>query len=231
MYPYNQAIKYSHIAAVLLGVLCLLATPMAKAQKYACVNSDQVMKKLPDYVQAQNRLEQYATEWQQEIEAKYQEYEALQAEYQQKSYLLPDNLKRHHEDQIKAKHQEIVALQQQRFGVGGDMDKKRAELLKPVQDRVYSAIERVANEKNYAFVFDRSGTSTVLFASAKYDITAQVLDALGYKGEGGGESTSASGDNKKNTRAKGEKTASKGCDMRDMQRDMDSKGFDAKKKK
>ena len=220
-----------HLSAALLTVVALLALPSVRAQKYACVNSDQVMKKLPDYVQVQNRLDQYVTEWQQEIEAKYQEYETLQAEYQQKSYLLPDNLKRHHEEQIKAKHQEIVALQQQRFGVGGDMDKKRAELLKPVQDRVYAAIERVANEKNYAFVFDRSGTSTVLYANAKYDITSQVLDALGYKGEGGDSSSPA--DNKKNVNksARGEKAAPKGGDLRDLQRDMDGKGFDGKKRK
>lgn len=222
-----------HLSAALLTVVALLALPSAQAQKYACVNSDQVMKVLPDYVQAQNRLQQYTTEWQQEIETKYQEYEALQAEYQQKVYLLPDNLKRHHEEQIQNKHQEIVALQQQRFGVGGDLDKKRAELLKPVQDRVYAAIERVANEKNYAFVFDRSGTSTVLYANAKYDITAQVLDALGYKGESGNTAASPA-DSKKNTRAKSEKAAPKG-DQRDIQRDMPrdigTKGFESKKMK
>lgn len=200
----------------LLCVLSLLIAPSVLAQKYACVNSDQVMKKLPDYIQAQSRLERYAEEWQQEIEAKYREYETMQSEYQQKSYLLPDNLKRHHEEQIKAKHQEIVALQQQRFGVNGDMDKKRAELLKPVQDRVYAAIERVANEKGYAFVFDRSGTSTVLYVNAKYDITSQVLDALGYKGESGAEAT-ASDDGKKNNKpAKNTQTAPQKREMRDM---------------
>lgn len=189
----------SLLMALFCGMACVIPLP-SRAQKYACVNSDHVMKKLPDYIQAQTRLDRYAEEWQQEIEAKYHEYETMQAEYQQKSYLLPDNLKRHHEEQIKNKHQEIVALQQQRFGVGGDMDKKRAELLKPVQDRVYAAIERVANEKNYAFVFDRSSTSTVLYANAKYDITSQVLDALGYKGEGSGET--ASPDDKKSNKPK-----------------------------
>lgn len=173
-------------AAIFVGGLSV--SLVSQAQKYACVNTEKVMKNLPDYVQAQQRLDRYVAEWQQEIEVKYQEYENLQKEYQQKVYLLPDNLKKHHEDQIKAKHQEIVDLQQQRFGVGGDLDKKKSELLKPVQDRVAAAIERVANEKNYAFVFDRSGTSTVLYANAKYDITSQVLDALGYKGGDSGES-------------------------------------------
>lgn len=191
-----------------------------QAQKYACVNSDQVIKVLPDYAQAQSRLEQYVTEWQQEIETKYQEYETLQTEYQQKSYLLPDNLKRHHEEQIKAKHQEIVELQQQRFGVGGDMDRKRAELLKPVQDRVYAAIERVANEKNYAFVFDRSGTSTVLYVNAKYDITSQVLEMLGYTGN---SDTSSPTVDKKGGDSKNAKTNSKGDGLNNKRRELNDR--------
>lgn len=72
-------------------------------------------------------------------------------------------------------------MQQQRFGVGGDLDKKRAELLKPVQDRVYAAIERIAQEKNYAFVFDKAGSPAVLFANKKLDISDDVLESLGYK--------------------------------------------------
>ena len=72
-------------------------------------------------------------------------------------------------------------LQQLRFGAGGDLDKRRVELLRPVQDRVYAAIERVAQEKNYAFVFDKAGSATVLFASKKYDISDDVLEILGVK--------------------------------------------------
>lgn len=182
-----KSFRLRHFLTAFLGVLCLASPLPSNAQKYAYINSDKVMKSLPDYIQAQQRIDRYVAEWQQEIEAKYQEYETMQTEYQQKSYLLPDNLKKHHEEQIQAKHQEIVALQQQRFGVGGDLDKKKAELLKPVQDRVYAAIERVANQKNYAFVFDRSTTSTVLYANVKFDITTQVLDALGFKGVNTGD--------------------------------------------
>ena len=105
----------------------------------------------------------------------------MQAEYEQESYLLPDNLKKRRQEEIKAKAQAIRDLQQQRFGAGGDLDRKRAELLKPVQDRVYAMIERVANEKNYAFVFDKAGSPTVLFANKKYDISNEVLELLGYK--------------------------------------------------
>ena len=162
--------------------MALLAlTPMASAQKYACVNTDYVMRSIPDYASAQKRLDKYVADWQKELEDKMAEVNGMRADYEQESYLLPDNLKKRRQEEIKEKEQEVKALQQQRFGAGGDLDKKRAELLKPIQDRVYSTIERIAHEKNYAFVFDKAGSATILFANKKYDISDDVLELLGYK--------------------------------------------------
>ena len=153
----------------------------ALAQKYACVNTDYVLKSIPDYSNAQKRLDKYVADWQKELKDKQDELDEMRAEFEQENYLLPDNLKKRRRDEIKEKEQEIKTLQQQRFGPGGDLDKKRAELLKPVQDRVYSTIERVAHEKNYAFVFDKAGSATLLFVNKKYDISDEVLELLGYK--------------------------------------------------
>ena len=164
-----------------IATLALLLAMPAAAQKYACINTDYVLKSIPDYANAQKRLDKYVADWQKELQEQQAELEAMQADYEQESYLLPDNLKKRRQEEIKAKAQSIRELQQQRFGAGGDLDRKRAELLKPVQDRVYAMIERVANEKNYAFVFDKAGSPTVLFANKKYDISNEVLDLLGYK--------------------------------------------------
>ena len=153
----------------------------ANAQKYACVNSDYILRSIPEYSNAQKRLDKYVEDWQRELSDKMSELEALRVGFEQESYLLPDNLKKRRQDEIKSKEQEIKDLQQQRFGAGGDLDKKRAELLKPVQDRVFATIERVAQEKNYAFVFDKSGSPAVLFANKKYDISDEVLELLGFK--------------------------------------------------
>lgn len=153
----------------------------ASAQKYACVNTDYILKSIPDYANAQKRLDKYVADWQKELQDKHSELEVMRADYEQESYLLPDNLKKRRKEEIKEKEQEIKALQQQRFGPNGDLDKKRAELLKPIQDRVYGTIERVAHEKNYAFVFDKAASPTLLFANKKYDISDEVLDLLGYK--------------------------------------------------
>ena len=166
----------------ILTLLMLVAlAPTVMAQKYACVNTDYILKSIPDYAAAQRRLDKYVADWQKELQDKQSELDAMRASYEQESYLLPDNLKRRRQEELKEKEQEIKELQRQRFGAEGDLDKKRAELLKPVQDRVYTAIERMAHEKNYAFIFDKAGSATILFSNKKYDISDEVLELLGYK--------------------------------------------------
>lgn len=162
---------------VLLVVAVLL--PGVHAQKYACINTEYVMSNIPDYQQAQTRLAKYTADWQKELEAKYQEVDNLRKSYQQEAYLLPENLKQRRQNELKTKEQEVRDLQRQRFAAGGDLDKKREELIKPIQDRVYTTIERIAREKNYAFIFDKSGSPTLVYASEKYDISDQVLEMMG----------------------------------------------------
>ena len=165
---------------LLLFAFCL-SPFQVQAQKYACVNSDYILKNIPDYGTAMSKLGKFTEEWQQELEGKQQELDELRERYQQEAYLLPDNLKQRRQDEIHTKETELRALQHQRFGAGGDLDKKRAELMRPVQERLYNAIERVAREKNYAFVFDKASGTTVLYVSDKYDISKQVLEMLGVK--------------------------------------------------
>lgn len=181
-----------------IAILLLTLLPL-QAQKYAVVNTDYVLKSMPDYSAAQKRLDRYVQDWSAELVEKQGELESMRAEYEQESYLLPDNLKKRRQEEIKAKEKEIRDLQQQRFGAGGDLDKRRAELLRPVQDRVYSAIERVAQEKNYAFVFDKAGSATVLYASKKYDISDDVLEVLGVKPGAAAGEPAAEGEKKKPT--------------------------------
>ena len=167
-----------------------MLAPM-QAQKYACVNTDYIMRNVPEYNQALTKINKYIEEWQQELQNKQQEVDELRQQYQQEAYLLPDNLKQRRQDEIHNKETELRTLQRQRFGTGGDLEQKRAELLKPVQDRVYNAIERVAREKNYAFVFDKAASATVIYVSEKYDISNLVLEMLGVKAGAASEGGSA----------------------------------------
>lgn len=162
-------------------ILILAMGSGAMAQKYACVNTEYILNSIPDYAAAQSQLDKLSTDWQKELEAKFQEIDKMYKTYQQEAYLLPENLKRKREEEIVAKEKEAKELQRKRFGNGGDLDKKREELMKPIQDKVYNAIERLANEKSYAFILDKSGSATLLYVSSKYDISDQVLDLLGYK--------------------------------------------------
>lgn len=178
-----------HRRYIVKAVLCIgmafalqFSTPeYTHAQKYACVNTDYVLRNIPDFASAQKRIDRYVADWQKELSDKAGEIEELRASYEQENFLLPDNLKKRRQEEIATKEKELRDLQQQYFGAGGDLDKRRAELLKPIQDRVYSTIEKVAHEKNYAFVFDRAGSATLLFVNKKYDISDEVLELLGYK--------------------------------------------------
>lgn len=175
-------------------LLLLLAVLPVRAQKYAVVNTQYILNSMPDYVTALTKINKYAAEWQEELESKQQEVDNLRQQYQQEAYLLPDNLKQRRQDEIRTKEAALRALQQQYFGAGGDLDQRRTELMKPVQDRIYNAIERVAREKNYAFVFDKAGSATVLYAAEKYDISAQVLEVLGVKPGAAAAAAAAAGD-------------------------------------
>lgn len=164
-----------------IGLLLVVAAQLAMAQKYACVNTDYVLRNVPDYADAQKKIDRLVEEWRVEIEEKQAELDHMRAEYEQESFLLPENLKKRRQEDIRLKEQEIRELQQKHFGANGDLEKRRAELMRPVQDRVYSAIERIAQDKGYAFVFDKAGSPTVLFASKKYDISDEVLESMGYR--------------------------------------------------
>ena len=180
-------------------ILLLSVLVPVRAQKYACVNTDYIMRNVPEYNQALTKINKYIEEWQQELQNKQQEVDELRQQYQQEAYLLPDNLKQRRQDEIHTKETELRALQRQRFGTEGDLEQKRAELMKPVQDRVYNAIERVAREKNYAFVFDKAASATVIYVSEKYDISNLVLEMLGVKpgaASGGGGVSAPSGGTK-----------------------------------
>ena len=101
-------------------------------------------------------------------------------DFQNEAVLLPQDMKKKREDDIIKKEKEAKDLQKKRFGSDGDLFKKRQELVKPIQEKVYNAIEEISNTENYAVVFDKANSATLIFTNAKYDISEEVLDKLGY---------------------------------------------------
>jgi outer membrane protein len=164
---------------ILATVGALLLGTAAWAQKYAYIDSEYILKNIPEYETAQQKLDDMSLEWQKEIEKKFEEIDKLYKAYQAESVLLPDDLKKKREEEIIQKEKEAKDLQKKRFGKDGDLFKKRQELIKPIQDKIYNAIEEIATLKSYAFVFDKSGSLTIMFADPKFDISDDVLKKIG----------------------------------------------------
>lgn len=164
---------------ILTLAVVISAITLTQAQKYAYVDSDYILENIPEYQDALDILDEFSINWQKEIEEKFAEVDDLYKEYQAEAVLLPEDMKRQRENEIIQKEKEAQELQKKRFGRDGDLFKKRQELIQPIQEKVYNAIEEIAVSNNYAFVFDKAGSLTILFAQAKYDLSDDVLDEVG----------------------------------------------------
>ena len=166
---------------LILIILCFVSTTTLFAQKFASVDTEYILSNMPEYKQAQKELDDMAVQWQTEVEGKFQIVDWLYKAFQAESVLLPEELKTKKENEIIAAEKEAKDMQKQRFGNTGDLSKKRSELVKPIQDKVYNAIEKIAQEKNYSMIFDKSSGATILYVDAKTDVSDLVLAELGYK--------------------------------------------------
>ncbi|PKP03811.1 MAG: hypothetical protein CVU11_06770 [Bacteroidetes bacterium HGW-Bacteroidetes-6] len=167
-----------------LAALFLLSSVWVSAQKFAYVDTQYILENIPDYQTAQNTLDEISIEWQKELEGKFAEIDQLYKSFQSEAFLLSEDMKTKRQNEIIAKEKEAKELQKKYFGTEGDLYKKRQELIKPIQDKVYNAIEELAEEGSYAIIFDRSGSTTIIYASEKFDKSDDVLAKLGYKAGG-----------------------------------------------
>jgi outer membrane protein len=159
--------------------LLLAAAGYANAQKYCFIDSKFILEKVSDYKDAQTRLDNISKTWQEEIDAKMVEVEKMYKGYQAEKPMLSDEMRNRRQDEIVAKEKEAKDLQKQRFGYEGDLFKKRQEYVKPVQDRVFNAVQKMAAQKGYDMVFDKAGGVTVFYADPKLDRSDEVLKILG----------------------------------------------------
>jgi outer membrane protein len=174
---------------LITAVSFLLFGNLSFAQKIGYVNSEYILDNIPAYKTAQQQLDQISGQWQKEIEAKYAEIDRLYKSYQAEQILLTEDMKKKREDEILAKEKEVKEFQKQKFGFEGELFKKKQELVKPIQDKVYNAIKKLAEDGSFGFIFDKSSDLIMLFASPKYDKSDDVLNALGIK-HGGDSKTS-----------------------------------------
>lgn len=164
---------------ILITLVAVLLSLPVFAQKYAYIDSEYILGNIPEYTEAQAELDRIAAVWQKEIEAKFKSIDSMYKNYQVEAITLPENLKKNREETIMSAEQDAKNLQKKRFGKDGDLFKEREELVKPIQDRVFTAIEEYAKDRGYAFVFDVAGSMTIVYADQKFDINDSVLEKLG----------------------------------------------------
>ncbi len=164
-----------------IAACMMLVAFTTNAQRYAVIDSKFILEKLPEYADAQKALDQFSEQWQQEIDQKQALVDKMYKDYEAEQVMLSDVLKKKREDELYNKEKELRDLQKKRFGFEGDLFKKRQELIKPIQDRVYNAVQKLAIEKQYDFILDKSEGITVIFADPKLDRSLDVLRNLGVK--------------------------------------------------
>jgi outer membrane protein len=159
----------------------LITALFGAAQKYAVVDTRYILDKMPEYRNAQQQLDVMAATWQQQIDSMQTALDRLYREFDAEQVMLTAELKKRKEDQLFNREKELRDLQRKRFGFEGDLFRKRQELVKPVQDKVYNAIQKLSASRGYDFVLDKSEGITIIFADPKLDKSEEVLKELGIR--------------------------------------------------
>jgi outer membrane protein len=163
---------------LLFFLLVTMFTMQLQAQRYAVIDTRYILNKLPEYEEAQKKLDAFSAQWQKEIDDKQMVLEQLYRNFEAERIMLSEELLKKREDDLFNKEKELRDLQKKRFGFEGDLFKKRQELVKPIQDRVYNAVQKIAVARQYDLVLDKSEGITIIFADPKLDRSDDVLKEL-----------------------------------------------------
>jgi outer membrane protein len=164
---------------VLFGLILFFGTSFVYGQKYAYIDSDYILENVPEYKDAKDKLDKLAERWTKEVEERYSVLKAKKETFSREEVLLPSEEKQKRKEELEKMEIENMEMQKMRFGVKGDYFQKRQELVKPIQDRVFEAMQEVATKRSYSFVFDKANQSNLVYADPKMDISDLVLKEMG----------------------------------------------------
>lgn len=165
---------------LVFGLLMMISMGPSFAQKYALIDMEYILKRIPTYESANKQLEAMTEEWQAEVDKEVETVNAMYKKYQADITFLAGSEKTKRENEIVAKENAIQELRNQYFGPQGALFEQQEKLIKPIQDNIYEAIKELSNEQGYALVVDRASATSVIFASPSIDISDLVLARLGY---------------------------------------------------
>lgn len=163
------------------AAICFAFSFAVDAQRIAVVDITDVLESLNDYKSAERDLDKLASEWRQDIAQEYDKIKSLYNKYQAEQVLLSDDVKRQREEEIMSKEEKVRALQKSKFGAEGELFLRRQELISPIQDKVFAAIQDLADDRGYDLILDKNSSTGILFASDEYDKTATLKQKLGIR--------------------------------------------------
>lgn len=153
----------------------------AQAQKFCVIDSKYILEKVPEYNAAQKQLDDFSAGWQKEVDDKMQVVDQMYKSYQAERALLSEDARKKREDEIIVKEKEAKDLQKQYFGYEGELFKKRQSLVKPVQDKVYGAVQQYASQRGYDIVYDKAGGITIFYANPALDKSDEIIKIINKK--------------------------------------------------
>jgi outer membrane protein len=162
-------------------IMIALTTSAFAQQRYAVIDTKYILDRIPAYKEADAKLKVIGEQWQKEIDDLQAQLDKMYKNYESEQFMLTETLKKKREDELFEKEKQVRDLQKKRFGYEGDLFKERQRLIKPVQDKVYDAIQKIATSRSYDFVLDKSEGITIIFADPKLDKSDDVLKELGIK--------------------------------------------------
>lgn len=165
---------------IIIMFVLLLSTVGVSAQKFAMLDMDYILSNIPAYERANEQLNQMSKKWQAEVDALQTEAQTLYKNYQDNVVFLSNEQKKARQEEIVAKEKQAAELKKTYFGPEGELFKKRAALMNPIQLEIYNAVKDVAEQRGYQLILDRASDSGIIFASPKIDISDEVLQKLGY---------------------------------------------------
>ncbi|HPN38766.1 MAG TPA: OmpH family outer membrane protein [Melioribacteraceae bacterium] len=166
------------IKIIILSLIFFVANLSYAQLKIGYVDSDTILKKMPDAIDAKTKIDATIAEWNEELRKIEQQLKDKKDDFEKRKLIMSEQTRTDLEKEIFALDKQIVEYKQKKFGVNGELFKKQEELMKPVQNRVFNAIQEVAKEKELDYIFDRSGDVIFLFAKPEYDFTNIVLEKL-----------------------------------------------------
>jgi outer membrane protein len=164
--------------SIIIFLILLSAMPTFAQVKIAYFNSDAIMKDLPDAVDAQAQLNKLVADWQQELSKMQEDWKKKFDEYDKRKLIMTDQRRADTERELQEMDKKIADFRNKNFGQNGELFKKQNELMKPVQDRIFKAVQEVAKEDGFDYVFDKSGDILLMYANEKYDLTQKILNKL-----------------------------------------------------